>query len=555
MATLFETLAASLAEQLGPDWTPESAGYPILPDGITWQAWIATKFPHVMKVPLGRRHKRLWEWFDALEIGVRPKPRVEPWCRGGAKSSTAEVGLAYVASKLSRRFALIVSDTQEQADSHVASEAVWLQDAGASPKLSKVGTARPLAWRRNQLRTANGFSVAAFGLDGGQRGIKIEQYRPDLIIFDDFDARHDSPLMVLKKIQCITESIMPAGSSDCAFLFLQNLVHANSIMSQLASGRADFLLDRDVAEIEPAVVGLKVEMEEQGEGRKALYRIVGGVPTWEGQDLATCEKQINDWGYESFLREAQHEVRAGSSFFDQFDEARHVPFVTPYTPDRKPPTWWTYFGGIDWGYAAPFAFTLMARDDHGCIHCIENTEGTRLTNEMQAARIVAILSKWGVDPRTCVIGFDESMANKETVNGVVVEAAIEAFWRAGLNCWPVKNHPAAQAAGWDKIRDLLRAPGTPSGSFQVWKGYTSDLVHALANATHDRMQPEKLLHDECSHSSQSLRYSISVRPETAQKPKQPEIPENAPPWLLAAQKHKGAAGGKIALNAGPMRRL
>jgi hypothetical protein len=159
------------------------------------------------------------------------------------------------------------------------------------------------------LRVANGFNVLALGLDAAGRGVKLDDVRPDLIVLDDVDGRHDSPETTAKKIETLTESILPTGSTDAAVLVVQNRIHSNSIVAQLVDGRADFLLDREVHE-EPAVLGIALESEIQEDGRH-LYRIVQGEATWEGQPLDTCEAQLNEWGRAAFMREAQHVTDEG----------------------------------------------------------------------------------------------------------------------------------------------------------------------------------------------------------------------------------------------------
>jgi hypothetical protein len=265
-------------------------------------------------MPDGGRHARLWDWFEALTPGVRPFPRVEVWPRGGAKSSTGELGVSYCGTRQiqhngevrpSRRFALYVSETQGQANKHVQAIAAKFESLGMERAVGKYGNSK--GWKVDLLRTENGFNALALGLDAAARGVKLDDFRPDLIIFDDIDGRHDKPDTVKKKIDTITQSILPAGSSDCAVLFLQNLIHKDGIVAQLVDGRADFLLDREVPTVEPAVEGLEFESEELPDGRRR-YRITAGTATWEGQDLETCERQLNDWGRVSFMREAQQEV-------------------------------------------------------------------------------------------------------------------------------------------------------------------------------------------------------------------------------------------------------
>lgn len=249
----------------------------------------------------GKRHANLWQWFTALTPDVKPPARIEIWSRGGAKSSTAELGTTYTGVRQTRRFALYVSGTQSQADKHLQSISALLEQVGIDRAVNKYNQSK--GWTQRILRAANGFNVVSLGLDAGVRGVKLDQYRPDLIILDDVDNRHDSIEVVNKKIETLTESILPTGAPDYAVLFIQNMVHKDSVAAQLVDGRASFLLNREPIVLEPAVRNLTYEATEAG-----TYRITGGEPTWDGQDRDICQGQINDWGLTAFLQEAQHEV-------------------------------------------------------------------------------------------------------------------------------------------------------------------------------------------------------------------------------------------------------
>lgn len=294
------------------------------------EEWLAHNFNSESESPNGNRHNRLYRWFESLQPGGDPPtPRIEIWPRGGGKSTTCERGVCRIGTKsiLPRNFVLYVCATQEQADAHVQAIATMLEEMGVDRKLNKHGNSR--GWRRNQLRTATGFNVAALGLDTASRGIKFDEFRPDLIIFDDIDSEEDTPKTVAKKIQRITKKIIPAGASNKAILFVQNLIHEDSIVNQLYEGRARFLHNRDIPEPEVAVEGLQVAQEKNESGR-TVYKIIAGEPTWQGQDLRACEQQINDQGYEEFLRESQHEIEAtdGYVFNDkavQYCQSSEVP--------------------------------------------------------------------------------------------------------------------------------------------------------------------------------------------------------------------------------------
>lgn len=265
-----------------------------------WRAWLGDRFPGYVSSGFAPRHVDLWDWAWAIRPHVRPAPYVAIWPRGGAKSTSAELAVTSVGIRGLRRYALYVGETQDQADKHVATIGSQLESAGVERAVNKYGS--PRGWRRNRLRAAGGFTVDALGLDTAARGIKVDDARPDFIVLDDIDARHDSPPATAKKIDSITQTILPAGSVDCAVLAVQNLIHANSIFSKLATGEADFLHDRIISGPFPALESFDYEL------RDGQYYITAGVPTWAGQGLEACQDMINTSGLRSFLREAQQQV-------------------------------------------------------------------------------------------------------------------------------------------------------------------------------------------------------------------------------------------------------
>ena len=472
---MVSSLWAYGAERLIP--INDDPGYALGSGAIPWRLWCERYFPSLKH--FGQRHVNLWEWFDSLERGVKPRPRIEIWSRGGAKSSSIELGITRLAARLTRRFVLYVCETQSQADYHVQSIEPLLRSVGASPLLNQEG--RTKSWRRNQLRTANGFNLAAYGLDTAARGIKIEQFRPDLIVLDDIDGRHDSIEAVQRKIECITQSVLPTGSPDCAVVLAQNLIHANSIASQLSDDRAKFLLDRDVPGIEVAVLDLVTEAVPQGPGLPAKYRIVSGTPTWEGQNLATCEAQINEWGLDTFLREAQHEVKRGGEkafpsyqgrdFLSKGRHGRHIEMA------RDIPAHWTYFGGLDWGYNAPFAFVLMALSPTGKVYGVDEVVQRRLSNKDQADAVKRKIAERVGSLEDCIIYYDPAMDAKKVANDSIGRADIEDFRAAGLRCVCGNNN---RFHGWNNLRNYLEAEDT----FVIMDGRMPSLCDDLENAVH-----------------------------------------------------------------------
>jgi hypothetical protein len=190
------------------------------------------------------------------------------------------------------------------------------------------------------------------------------------------------------------------------------------------------------------------------------------------------------------------------AFFAEFSEAAHS-CLPPYLPGKLPRHWRPY-GGLDWGYRDPFAFVLRAIDERGVSHTIESIQRRQLTNEEQAALVVGVLTRWGIEPRRCPISADESMWNRKTVNGVKAEPDITAFHKVGLACVQSK---APRRHGWMGLRKWMHAPGR----FQIWKGYNDELLRALPLLPWaDSGEDADTKADD--HLADALRYSEDVSP-------------------------------------------
>lgn len=273
-----------------------------------WQEWLRAFAGGYTKYGFAPHHQDFWEWIYAMQPDARPKPFIGIWPRGGAKSTSVELGVVNLGARGVRNYCLYVCETQEQADTHVAniaglieSDAIGIGYAGMGDRLlGKYGNVR--GWRRNRLRTASGFTVDAIGLDTAARGIKLDENRPDLIIFDDIDEALDTPATTLKKEKIISHGLIPAGAENLAVIGIQNLIHAEGVFSHLSDGRADYLSDRIISGPIPAITEFAYDVLD---GR---YTITGGLPTWEGQSLARCQDMIDDMGITAFLSECQQET-------------------------------------------------------------------------------------------------------------------------------------------------------------------------------------------------------------------------------------------------------
>lgn len=277
-----------------------------------WEDWAHTIFPRHTQSAFGERHRRLWQWAWDMTRN-KPPAFVGIWPRGGAKSTSAELIVSALGARKRRRYCLYVRRTQDNADKSVANIAALLEDPSfakyypevANRALNKYGSSK--GWRRNRLHTASGFVVDAMGLDTAARGAKVEEQRPDLIVIDDIDQPSDSVTVIEKNIEQITTSILPAGSPNSAVLCLQNLIIPDGFFGRLVSGEADYLQSAVIDGPYPALYDLEVDWTVNEDGRR-LFHFVSGVPSWEGQDLALCQQQAEEWGYTAFMREAQHDM-------------------------------------------------------------------------------------------------------------------------------------------------------------------------------------------------------------------------------------------------------
>jgi hypothetical protein len=289
-------------------------------DESEYVAWLLSLYPTVFSRGFGAHHHEFWRWVWTIERGLKPRPFVAIWPRGGAKSSSAEGATVALGARHRRRYALYCCATQDQADDHVASIAAMLEAPAtaehypgmADRQVGKYGQSR--GWRRNRLRTASGFVVDAVGLDSAARGLKVGELRPDLLVIDDVDNDTDTKAAAERKERLLTRKVLPTGGPDLAVLCVQNLVHDHSIFASLAkpsgAGGADWLVDRIISGPVPAVNGLSYEQRDD------RFVITEGTPSWEGQSLAVCQAQVAEWGITAFLAEAQHLVsaRAGGMY-------------------------------------------------------------------------------------------------------------------------------------------------------------------------------------------------------------------------------------------------
>ena len=291
-------------------------------------SWVRALFPrHVSS--FAKHHLEVWDWAAGIKtLDTIVDPMIAIWARGGGKSTTAELATTWVGVEDRRKYIWIIRETQQQANDMLKNIGALLESrsieeyypAHANRKISKYGHSK--GWNSQRLSTSGGLTIDAIGLDTAARGLKIEETRPDMMVFDDLDGKHDTPNTTQKKIQTLTHTLLPAGTAKTAIIGIQNLIIPHGIFTRLSDGRADFLAKRSVSGPHPAIEDLKTEVRvEKGRARAV---IVGGTPTWEGQDIAASQSLMDIIGLRSFLQECQHNVKEREGALWKSNDIRHI---------------------------------------------------------------------------------------------------------------------------------------------------------------------------------------------------------------------------------------
>lgn len=428
-----------------------------------WRARVPMLYPRYASAPMAPRHEAMWEWANGIELGQKPDPFCGYWPRGGAKSTTAEMIVADLGCRGKRKYVLYVRETQEMADKSVSNIATLLESAEierhfpehADRAVGKFGNAR--GWRRNQLSTAGGFTVEALGLDTASRGIKMDERRPDLIVFDDIDGKFDSAATTKKKEETITHSILPAGSNDCAVLFIQNLIIRDGIASRLADGRADYLVLRTNSGPFPAVEGLQYEWRIDPRTQQRRAFITAGTATWAGQPIDACQAMIDTFGLGAFLKECQHKVKdRAEGIALRFEPGRHMRQLTD-EQCKELVAMGRVFAGVDFGLWR-FAFVLRAVDRQGRCYRIDELFSQKESLTTRAQRIHELCASYGITGMIPIWGDAANPTDILELNNAFRNGWLDDAGRpvvSKLRVVAVKAEHKARAASVEKMNDLL----------------------------------------------------------------------------------------------------
>ena len=491
---------------------------------LDYQQWLKLNAPHAASSAMGEHHKRAWDWASGLEQGVAPPALIECWFRGGGKSTTVELMSSWTAVRATRRFLLYVCATQDAANRHVSDIAGVMERCGIERAVNQYGFSK--GWNASKLRTANGFNVLAFGLDTGARGVKLDHLRPDMIILDDIDELGDSVNRVEKKIETITATILPAKSTDCAIVFVQNRIHSNSVMSRVLSGELDMLQNRIQSPIVPAIEGLEYVPVEKENGRTS-WKITAGRATWEHKNLEICQREIEDFGLISFLRECQHDVGVGGRFFPDFREYGQdgTPWHVVDYVEIQP--WWRYWASHDYGTGAPACFLLYASDERENVYVLGDWYEAGKVSSDQAQLVCEFLEKHKVatpadkNKRHGAWNTKLEAIAYDWANTFPPKNVEERIGEYPVECWWDKNLPAVRAvkdrkAGWARTKEWLAASEYVNSELKpklrIVRGTCPNLIKQLSETmTHTKDADEIDNGTRNDHAIDSFRYGVMWR--------------------------------------------
>lgn len=297
-------------------------------------------------------HDRFFRWgWDAQKETRLEKPACLWIVNRGGNKSTSAAGLAVkLGATGQRKFGLVVTRTQPQADKHVrtingmllSSQIPRFYPDMASYNLTTVENKQVrAAWNREQLTTGAGWTLTGFGLLSAQRGIRIEQYRPDFIWVTDVDEESDTVGMVETLEDALSGAVFGTMSQDCMIVFDQNLIHKGGVLNRVLTRTTDMLSNREEIGPIPAIYNPSYERED------GVWKIPQGRPSWPGLDIKACEATLNVVKKHMWEREYQHnlDLPYPDAIYPMFDPVYHCITWDEFAAfflEQQP-------RGIDWG--------------------------------------------------------------------------------------------------------------------------------------------------------------------------------------------------------------
>lgn len=362
-------------------------------------AWAKHYFPYIFTRPFAKYQEEFWDWGWKIPANGAVRPRVECHPRGVGKSTNAEALVVSLVARKRRRMIGYVSLEEDKAGKHFDSIKALLENERllndyphCRPKVAKLKNTAA-QWSRDALITQSDAMIVPLSMQGSARGWKSPtNARFDTILLDDVDKLGMSVDLIAKMLELLKGEILAAGDQSTVILMVQNLIHRDSICSQVYDQRADIIVNREFSGPYPILKNYdaeKVDIEGDTNGAKR-WVITHGEAYDPAIPVEYAESLLNQYGKAVFDREVQQEVFKvdDEKDFREWDEVYHVitysEFVAYFkqfnvevwsTARQHPviPPQWTVGMGLDWGSTpghptavAPFARPNMAAPLNDC---------------------------------------------------------------------------------------------------------------------------------------------------------------------------------------------
>jgi predicted phage terminase large subunit-like protein len=197
--------------------------------------WGRRYLPAHFSLPPSAMHRWLEQQIEAMRAGRGRKINaIGP--RGAAKSTVASLACPLrLAVETAEPYIWVVSDSKDQAASHLENIKVELVDNRRLAQDYPAAVGKGTVWRSTAIRLPNGVTIEAFGTGQRIRGRRRRADRPTLIICDDLqnDQHMESALQRDHSRRWFHGTLLKAGTRRTNIIHLATALHRDALGLEL----------------------------------------------------------------------------------------------------------------------------------------------------------------------------------------------------------------------------------------------------------------------------------------------------------------------------------